>query len=57
MITLLKNAKVIDPANHKDGVVQDIYIRDGRIIAKPADSEKNRPGARPQWQDRDGWRH
>jgi formylmethanofuran dehydrogenase subunit A len=40
MITLLKNAKVIDPANHKDGVVQDIYIRDGRIIAKPADSEK-----------------
>ena len=40
MITLLKNAKVIDPAHHKDGVVQDIYIRDGRIIAKPADSEK-----------------
>lgn len=40
MITLLKNAKVIDPAHNKDGVVQDIYIRDGRIIAKPADSEK-----------------
>jgi len=40
MITLLKNAKVIDPAHQKDGVVQDIYIRDGRIIAKPADSEK-----------------
>ncbi len=40
MITLLKNAKVIDPAHNKDGVVQDIYIRDGRIIAKPVDSEK-----------------
>lgn len=40
MITLLKNAKVIDPVHNKDGVVQDIYIRDGRIIAKPADSEK-----------------
>ena len=40
MITLLKNAKAIDPAHNKDGVVQDIYIRDGRIIAKPADSEK-----------------
>ncbi|MFQ6334096.1 formylmethanofuran dehydrogenase subunit A [Methylophilus sp. 3sh_L] len=40
MITVLKNAKVIDPAHVKDGVVQDIYIRDGRIIAKPADSEK-----------------
>lgn len=40
MITLLKNAKVIDPAHGKDGVVEDIYIRDGRIIAKPGDSEK-----------------
>lgn len=40
MITVLKNAKVIDPAHGKDCVVQDIYIRDGRIIAKPADSEK-----------------
>jgi formylmethanofuran dehydrogenase subunit A len=40
MITVLKNAKVIDPAHGKDGVVQDIYILDGRIIAKPADSEK-----------------
>jgi formylmethanofuran dehydrogenase subunit A len=40
MITLLKNAKVIDPAHGKDGVKQDIYIRDGRIVAKPTDSEK-----------------
>ena len=40
MITLLKNAKVIDPAQGKDGVKEDIYIRDGRIIAKPGDSEK-----------------
>jgi formylmethanofuran dehydrogenase subunit A len=40
MITLLKNAKVIDPAQGKDGVKEDIYIRDGRIIAKPSDTEK-----------------
>ncbi|WP_047533129.1 formylmethanofuran dehydrogenase subunit A [Methylotenera sp. N17] len=40
MITLLKNAKVIDPAHGKDGVREDIYIRDGRIIAKPSDTEK-----------------
>lgn len=40
MITLLKNGKVYDPAHGKDGVVQDIYIRDGRIIAKPVDTEK-----------------
>lgn len=40
MITLLKNAKVIDPAQGKDGVKEDIYIRNGRIIAKPSDTEK-----------------
>ena len=40
MITLLKNAKVIDPAHGKDGVREDIYIRDGRIVAKPSDAEK-----------------
>lgn len=40
MITLLKNGKVYDPAHRKDGVKQDIYIRDGRIIAKPSSSEK-----------------
>jgi formylmethanofuran dehydrogenase subunit A len=40
MITLLKNAKVIDPAQGKDGVKEDIYIRDGRIVAKPGDAQK-----------------
>ncbi len=40
MITRLKNGKLYDPAQGKNGVVQDIYIRDGRIIDKPADSEK-----------------
>ena len=40
MITQLKNGKLYDPANGKDGVVQDIYIRGGRIIAKPSSSEK-----------------
>jgi formylmethanofuran dehydrogenase subunit A len=40
MITLLKNGRIYDPAHGRDGVVADIYIRDGRIVAKPADSEK-----------------
>ena len=40
MITLLKNGKIIDPAHKKDGVVEDIYIRDGKIIAKPDANEK-----------------
>jgi formylmethanofuran dehydrogenase subunit A len=40
MITQLKNCKIIDPAHKKDGVVEDIYIRDGRIIAKPTGNEK-----------------
>ncbi len=40
MITLLKNGKLYDPAHGKDGVVQDIYIRDGHIISKPDAHEK-----------------
>lgn len=40
MITHLKNGKLYDPAHNKDGVVQDIYIRDGRIINKPSETEK-----------------
>jgi formylmethanofuran dehydrogenase subunit A len=40
MITLLKNAKIYDPAHRKDGVKEDIYIRNGHIIAKPSDTEK-----------------
>ena len=40
MITLLKNGKLYDPAHNKDGVVEDIDIRDGHIIAKPNQSEK-----------------
>ena len=40
MITLLRNGKVYDPAHRKDGVKQDIYIRDGRIIKKPSANEK-----------------
>jgi formylmethanofuran dehydrogenase subunit A len=35
LITLLKNCRVIDPAHQKDGVIEDIYISDGKIIAKP----------------------
>jgi len=40
MITLLKNGKLYDPTNNKDGIVQDIYIRDGHLITKPNDNEK-----------------
>ncbi len=40
MITLLKNGRLYDPAHSKDGVVEDIYIRDGRITAKPNANEK-----------------
>ena len=40
MITLLKNGRIYDPANSKDGVIQDLYIRDGLIITKPASHEK-----------------
>ena len=40
MITLLKNGKLYDPAHNKNGVVEDIYIRDGQIISKPNAAEK-----------------
>ena len=40
MITLLKNGKLYDPAHNKNGVQEDIYIRDGRITAKPKANEK-----------------
>ena len=40
MITLLKNGKIYDPAHGKDGVVEDIYIDQGRIVPKPLDNAK-----------------
>ena len=40
MITQLKNGRIYDPKHGKDGVIQDIYIRNGRIINKPSASEK-----------------
>ena len=40
MITLLKNGRIYDPKHGKNGLIQDIYIRNGRIIHKPAASEK-----------------
>ena len=40
MITHLKNGKIYDPTHGKDGVVEDIYIQQGRIIAKPQASAK-----------------
>jgi formylmethanofuran dehydrogenase subunit A len=40
MLIHLKNGRIYDPAHGADGVMQDIYIRDGRIVAKPASDEK-----------------
>lgn len=40
MITLLKNGKIYDPAHSKDGVIEDIYIYQGRIVPKPMDEGK-----------------
>ncbi|ALG68813.1 formylmethanofuran dehydrogenase subunit A [Beggiatoa leptomitoformis] len=35
MLTKLSNCKIYDPTQQKNGVVEDIYIQDGRIVAKP----------------------
>jgi formylmethanofuran dehydrogenase subunit A len=40
VIILLKNGKLYDPAHNKNGVVEDIYIENGRIIAKPNADKK-----------------
>jgi formylmethanofuran dehydrogenase subunit A len=40
MITHLKNGKIYDPAHNKNGLVDDIYIAQGRIVAKPTDPGK-----------------
>jgi formylmethanofuran dehydrogenase subunit A len=40
MIIHLKNGRIYDPKHGKDGVIQDIYIRDDRIIHKPSVNEK-----------------
>lgn len=37
----LGGGRVIDPANGRDDVVADLYIRDGRIVGDPG------PGAKP----------
>ena len=36
MLTKLKGGRVYDPANGVDGVIRDIYVRDGRIVAADA---------------------
>lgn len=37
MLTKLTGGRVYDPANSINNEVKDIYIRDGRIVAKPTD--------------------
>lgn len=40
MLTRLSGGIIYDPLNNLNGTKQDIYIRDGKIVAKPRDSEK-----------------
>ena len=40
MITCLKNGRLYDPAQQKNGVLEDIYIAQGRIVAKPLNPSK-----------------
>lgn len=38
MLIKLTGGTVYDPASGVDGKLQDIYIQDGRIVAKPTDA-------------------
>ncbi|MDR2220013.1 MAG: formylmethanofuran dehydrogenase subunit A [Methylobacillus sp.] len=40
MLTKLSGGTVYDPAHGIDGKVMDIYIRDGRIVERPQDTER-----------------
>ncbi len=40
MLIKLTGGKVYDPANGADGVVRDVYLRDGRVVAAPTDGAK-----------------
>ena len=35
---VLVGGTIHDPANHRDGIVADIWVDNGRIIAAPADA-------------------
>ena len=40
MLTLIRGGMIYDPTHSLDGVVQDLYIEDCRIVPKPPDSKK-----------------
>ena len=40
MITHLKNGMIYDPAHQKNGVKEDLYLFQGRIVPKPLDPGK-----------------
>ncbi len=40
MITKLKNAKIYDPINKINGKINDLYLKNGKIISKPVNGEK-----------------
>jgi formylmethanofuran dehydrogenase subunit A len=42
VITRLAGGKVFDPANGKDGVVEDLFVENGRFVAPPAGGRADR---------------
>jgi len=42
MLICIKNGRVYDPANGVDGEIKDLWVKDGKMIAPPAD-----PGVKP----------
>ena len=46
MYLKLTGGKVYDPTNHVDGVVQDIWICDGKIVAEPQTGNQSKPSIR-----------
>ena len=42
MLIKLTGGKVYDPANKVSGEVRDIYVENGRIVARPAERQGRR---------------
>lgn len=40
MLTKLAGARIIDPAHGVDGIVRDLFIRDGRMVDAPREGER-----------------
>src|SRR6266567_1459448 len=46
-ILKIANGTVYDPANGVDGVVKDVWIQDGKVVAPPGADAPGSPGVRP----------